>query len=137
MRDPDSKATPLPFLPPDMARAMMENGEGKKQTQKVLISRSKEPFVIVPQSHLELLATCKSSAAFAIYHVLYLTWCGSLRKYNPVKLNVGRLLRWGYCHRTIYRALNTLERCGLIQVTHKPGSSPVVFLKWLDRRERN
>jgi hypothetical protein len=125
------------FVPKEMARSMTGNGEKAAQEQRIRVPRTKEPFTITPESHLELLASCKSSAVFAVYQVLYLTWCSSLKKYNPVKLNTGRLLRWGYHHRTIRHALDELEDCGLIQVTRKPGNSPVVFLTWKEKRERD
>jgi hypothetical protein len=104
-------------------------GGGEHRTLRV--SKTKEPFAIVPESHFMLLASCKSSAAFAIYLVLYRVWCEDRQKRNPVTLNMGWLQTLGYAPRTISRALNSLAAVGLVQATRKHGNSPKVFLTWV------
>jgi hypothetical protein len=121
------------FVPEDMLRGVRENE--KKTARDSRIPRSKEPFVILPVSHLARLVSLKSSTAFAVYGVLYLTWCESTKKYNPVKLNAGKLRGMGCDSRAVRRALNALERVELIRVTRKPGNSPTVFLQWKEKRE--
>jgi hypothetical protein len=107
------------------------NGNHQKPAQR--IPRTSEPFAKIPESHFVLLASCKSSAAFAIYLVLYRTWCRRLQKQNPVNLDTGKLIALGYSASTVYRALKAMEVVGLVQATRKQGKSTRVFLTWLDR----
>jgi hypothetical protein len=117
------------FLSPAQVAAL-RNGNSKKSAGQ-RIPRSSEPFAKVPESHFVLLASCKSSAAFAIYLVLYRIWCEDRQKHNPVTLNMGWLYALGYAPRTIFRALNSLAAVGLVQATRKHGNSPRVFLTWV------
>jgi hypothetical protein len=139
MSKSDKEIPPVPpevlsqlWTPHEILLVVPENG--KKVVQNSRIPRTKEPFVILPETHLMLLASLKSPTAFAVYGVLYLTWCGSPKKYNPVKLNAGKLRGMGCDSRAVRRALNALERLELIRVTRKPGNSPTVFLQWKEKR---
>jgi hypothetical protein len=123
-------------------RAAPTQGNGKgpaaqagSEHRTLRVSKAKEPFAIVPESHLQLLTDCACSAAFPVYLVLYLTWCKDPLKRNPVKLNMGKLRAFGYTPRTIYRALESLALVSLVQVTRKHGNSPTVFLAWKNRRK--
>jgi hypothetical protein len=103
-----------------------ENGKGPAgqkgvKPRPLRISKTKEPFAIVPESHFILLAQCKSSAVFPIYVMLYLTWCERLQKQNPVNLNTKKLIALGYSPSTIYRALEEMEAIGLVQAARKRG----------------
>jgi hypothetical protein len=89
------------------------------------IAKRREHFVMVPFEWLERLNGAEGSAYAVALHLLYLNWKG---RGGPVKLANGMLKINGINRWSKKRALEDLERRGLITVERRPRKSPIIRL---------
>jgi hypothetical protein len=89
----------------------------------------KDVFVQVPLWWAEQAAQAtRTPQAMVWLWLLHLSW----KEHSPTfKLPNGRLAVRGVSHDTKRRALNKLEKAGLIQVSRERGKSPTVTLLYL------
>jgi hypothetical protein len=71
----------------------------------------------------------------AVLMALYELWFTDLDKRNPVKLTSYNLQRFGLSRNQKHRALQILEKAGLISVDRKPRKNPLVTMTWLPVRK--
>jgi hypothetical protein len=93
-------------------------------TPKKILKR-RERFVQVPWSWSERLNGATGQTYRVALFLLYLHWEG---KGAPIKLPNGMLQIDGVSRHSKWRALNDLERRGLISVERRPKRSPIIQL---------
>jgi hypothetical protein len=87
------------------------------------IERRREHFVMVPWTWVEALSGASGQSWHLAMHLLYLHWKG---KDAPIKLANGMLRVDGITRWSKWRALDDLERRGLITVERRPNRSPLI-----------
>lgn len=90
------------------------------------IQKRRQHFVMVPWSWVERLKGVKSAQTYRVaLLLLYMNWKG---RGTPIKLANVTLETDGVSPRTKWRAVNELERLGLISVEHRSRRSPIIRL---------
>jgi hypothetical protein len=90
------------------------------------IAKRREKFIIVPMTWRERLTGAAGNTILVALDLLYLAWKGG--KGEAIKLANGTLRDDGVSRHSKWRALNDLERRGLINVERRPKRSPLVRL---------
>jgi hypothetical protein len=89
------------------------------------IQMRRKHFIIVPMVWRERLGGAPGHTILVALDLLYLGWKG---KGAPVKLANGMLRLDGISRQSKWRALNDLERRGLVSVQRRANRSPLVHL---------
>jgi CRP-like cAMP-binding protein len=89
------------------------------------IQKRQRHFVMVPWTWIELLKGTNGQTYRVAMYLLYLHWKGNGA---PIKLASGMLTMNGVPRETKRRALQDLERRGLVTVERRPRKSPLVRL---------
>lgn len=92
------------------------------------IQKRRQHFILMPMSWRERLDDATAKTILVALDLLYLYWKG---KGAPIKLANGMLRLDGVSRYSKYRALNDLERRGLITVERRQNRSPIVRLNGL------
>jgi DNA-binding transcriptional ArsR family regulator len=82
-----------------------------------------------PASELEALTQKVGCSALAVLLTIYEVWYKDYQR-NPIKLTNVRLKEKGISRSAKGRALDVLEKAGLIAVERRPRKSPIVTIKW-------
>ena len=90
------------------------------------IAKRREKFIMVPMTWRERLTGATGNTILVALDLLYLAWKGG--KGEAVKLANGTLRHDGVSRHSKWRALNDLERRGLITVERRPKRSPLARL---------
>jgi hypothetical protein len=89
------------------------------------IQRRRRHYVMVPWTWIERLEGATGQTYRVALCLLYLSWKG---EGEPVKLANGMLRIDGVSRQSKWRALNDLERRGLVAVERRPRRSPIIRL---------
>jgi hypothetical protein len=93
------------------------------------IAKRRKHFIMVPMAWREGLDGATGNTILVALDLLYLAWRDG--KGGSVKLGNGMLRHDGISRQSKWRALNELERRGLIAVERRPNRSPLVHLSRL------
>jgi hypothetical protein len=93
------------------------------------IAKRRKHFIMVPMTWRERLDGATGNTILVAFDLLYLAWRDG--EGGPVKLGNGMLQHDGISRQSKWRALNELERRGLIVVERRPNRSPLVHLSRL------
>jgi hypothetical protein len=96
---------------------------GRRISTSRKIQKRREHFVRMPWAWLERLDGASGQTYRVALCLLYLHWKGGG---EPIKLANGMLRIDGVSRRTKWRALNDLERRGLITTERRPRQSPII-----------
>jgi hypothetical protein len=95
-----------------------------KQPGTATKPKKREIFIRTPFSWWEKLSGCHGQILAVALFIIHLEWKSQGRR--PVKLANGALDAYGISRRTKWRALNELERLGLISVERRVRKSPII-----------
>jgi hypothetical protein len=89
------------------------------------IQKRRQQFVMVPWTWRERLEGAPGQTILLALDLVYLSW---KNKEEPIKLANAMLQHDGISRQSKWRALNELERRGLVRVERRPRRSPLVYL---------
>lgn len=109
----------------DLESFLLPEPEVRPVRTAAKILKRREHFIRLPFGWLEHLNGASGQVYALALHLLYLHWKGHGA---PIKLANGMLKIDGVSRWSKYRALEDLERRGLITVERRPRKSPIIHL---------
>jgi hypothetical protein len=109
----------------DLETFLLPDSEVKLTRTPAKILKRREHFIRLPFGWMERLSGASGQTYALALHLLYLHWKGHGA---PVKLANGMLKIDGISRWSKYRALEDLERRGLITVARCLRKSPIIYL---------
>ena len=112
----------------DLKRCRLPDGMVVQERRAVTpkkIQRRRRHFISVPMAWFERLAGASGQTYRTALYLLYLHWRG---RGEPIQLANGLLKIDGVSRYSKWRALDELERRGLITIERRPRRSPIIRL---------
>jgi hypothetical protein len=136
--DLESLRIPLDKLPKSKVitgRRLIWDSVKRKHVSPAELSAAYEgfDFVLLPAESFAQLAVDLQSPELAVLFKLYRNWFSRYRK-NPLPLARIELKGFPVSRGQKRRALEVLQKAGLISVKYRPGKNPLVRLLWLNKK---
>jgi hypothetical protein len=136
--DLESLRIPLDKLPKAKAitgRRLIWDSVKRKHVSPASLSAAREgfDFIRLPVEPFAQLAADLQSPELAVLFRLYRNWFSRYRK-NPLPLARFELKGFRVSRGQKQRALQVLQKAGLISVKYRPGKNPLVTLLWLNKK---